>query len=223
MSAQLLTYEGLLEIFRESDRRFNEKLEKQAAEFRQEMKERADEYAREMQELRQQTQKTELAVERASKIVGNLGNRIGDMIEHMIGERIVEKFQALGYAVTHPVRRNCSFANAKMAIAGEFDLTLVDTNVVILISVKLMQEAKDVSDFLEKIEEYRRHIDAVGFVQPPFKHLLPGTRFIGAIAGGVVDEKAMKLAHENGLHVIVQSGEAVDIMPTPEGFQAREW
>ena len=94
---------------------------------------------------------------------------------------------------------------------------------VILISAKLVQEAEDVNSFIEKIEEYRQHIDAVGFVQPPFKHLLPGTRFVGAIAGGVIEEGAMKLAHENGLYTIVQSGEAVEIVPTPEGFQAREW
>jgi len=45
----------------------------------------------------------------------------------------------------------------------------------------------------------------------------------GAIAGAVVDEEAIKFAHENGLYTIVQSGEAVDIVPTPEGFKAREW
>ena len=30
-------------------------------------------------------------------------------------------------------------------------------------------------------------------------------------------------AHENGMYVIVQSGEAVEIVQTPEGFKAKEW
>jgi hypothetical protein len=33
----------------------------------------------------------------------------------------------------------------------------------------------------------------------------------------------MKLAHENGLYTIVQSGEAIEIVKVPEGFKAREW
>ena len=110
-----------------------------------------------------------------------------------------------------------------MGISGEFDLMLVDTDVIIIIEVKLNLGISDVRHFLEQIEAYRRLIDAVGFVQPPFTHLLPSTRFYGAVAGGVVDEKAMKFAHENGLFVIVQSGDAVDIVPSPEDFQMRQW
>ena len=215
MSAQQLTYEGVLEMFRETDRL----IKNQGAEFDRRMqetdrlmKERDAEYDRMRKELN-------------SKI-GKLGNRIGDVIEHMIGERIIEKFQALGYGVTHPVRRNCSFVNAKMGIEGEFDLTLVDSDIMILISVKTYLETTDVRRHVEKIEEYRRHIASVGFVQPPFTHLLPTTRFIGAIAGAVVEEEkkeVIKFAHENGMYVIVQSGEAVEIVPVPEGFKVREW
>ena len=212
MAEQALTFDGILELFRRSDERFEARLQASAAEF-----------DRRMAEADRRMAKTELAMERMCKEIGNLGNNVGRMVEHMIGEGIIEKFQALGYGVTHPVIRNCSFSNGKMAIYGEFDLTLVDTNVVILISVKLVQEAKDVNYFMKKIDDYRRHIDAVGFQDPTYKHLLPGTRFIGAVAGGVIEEGAMKLAHENGLYTIVQSGEAVDIVPTPEWFQAREW
>ena len=226
MSEQAITYEGILALFLEDRERMREtreqmrqnerKSDRAFRKMRRVIKESAAEADRRMAKL-------DLAMERMCKEVGNLGNNVGRMVEHMIGEGIIEKFQALGYGVTHPVIRNCSFSNGKMAIAGEFDLTLVDTDVVILISAKLVQEVKDVNHFMKKIEEYRRYIDAVGFVQKPLRHLLPGTRFVGAIAGGSIEDDAMKLAHENGLHVIVQSGEAVDILPTPEGFVAREW
>ena len=48
-------------------------------------------------------------------------------------------------------------------------------------------------------------------------------RFVGAVAGAVVKDDAMNFAHANGLYTIVQSGEAVEIAPTPEGFLAKEW
>ena len=67
------------------------------------------------------------------------------------------------------------------------------------------------------MEKYRCHVDAAKILWPPT------TRFFGAVAGAVVDDEAMDFAHENGLYVIVQSGEAVEIVETPEGFKAREW
>ena len=233
MSEQLMTFEDIMAYMRRNTRAIGKMRrvmkERDAAfdKIRQEtdlqMKERDAAYDRRMAEADRQMEELRRVIKITSKEVGNLGNNVGKMVEHMIGEGIIEKFQALGYGVTHPVIRNCSFSNGKMAIAGEFDLTLVDTDTIILISAKLVQEVKDVNHFIEKIEEYRRHIDAVGFVQKPLKHLLPGTRFVGAIAGGSIEKEAMKLAHENGLHVIVQTGDAVEIVDVPEGFVAREW
>ena len=230
MPEQPLTYEGVLEMIRDISRAVKE----QGAEFDRRMKERDAEYARKKQEqdaeyekIRQETdrriQKTELQIERTSKAVGNLGNSVGKIVEHMLGERIIEKFQALGYGVTHPVRRNCSFVNTKLGINGEFDLTLVDSDVVILIEVKTRLKTASVRKHTKKIEEYRDHIVSAGFMQPPFTHLLPSTRFIGAVAGAVVEDEAIKFAHKNGLYTIVQSGESVEIVKVPEGFKAKEW
>ena len=102
-------------------------------------------------------------------------------------------------------------------------MTLVDSDIIILIEVKTTLETPDVRKHLKKIEEYRDHIATDGFVQPHVRHLLPNTRFIGAVAGAVVTDEARDFALENGLYVIVQSGEAVEIIPVPEGFKAKEW
>jgi len=212
MSGQALTYEGILELFQRTDRAIRK--------MRREMRERDAEYAREKEKRDAEYDKMRKDLNRK---IGDLTGSIGRIIEHMLGERIIEKFQALGYGVTHPVRRNCTFVNTKMGIEGEFDLTLVDTDTIILISVKTTLKTKDVRRHLKKIKEFRRHIEAVGFKQPPFTHLLPTTRFFGAVAGAVAEKEAIDFAHENGLYVIVQSGEAVEIVPTPEGFQTKEW
>jgi hypothetical protein len=48
-------------------------------------------------------------------------------------------------------------------------------------------------------------------------------RFIGAVAGAVIKGDSEEFAHENGMYVIVQSGEAVEIVTPPKGFKAKEW
>jgi len=209
MSEQPLTYEGILELFRKADRRIK-KTERQMkardAEYAREKKERDAEYER-------MARKTELAMERMCQEIGGLGNSIGRMVEHMIGGRILEKFQVLGYEVDY-YTRNHFFSAKKLGVKGEIDLILHDGDVSILIEVKTTLETADVRKHLEKMEKYRVYADARG--NEP-------TRFIGAVAGAVVDDETKNFALENGLYVIVQSGDAVEIVPTPEGFKAKEW
>jgi hypothetical protein len=38
-----------------------------------------------------------------------------------------------------------------------------------------------------------------------------------------VKEEAADVARKNGLYIIVQSGEAVEILTPPEGFVVKEW
>ena len=208
MSEQPVTYERLLEQFDKADRRIKkiERLMKLSAQewrlFAQEWKERSADLDRQMKET--------------DKKISKLGSRIGEIVENMIGNRIVNKFQALGYSVTKPVR-NHSYKDSKLGISGEFDLMLIDGDIVILIEVKTLLETADVRRHIDRIEKYRRFVDSVGFLY------LPSTRFIGAVAGAIVKEEAKSFAHENGMYVIVQSGEAVEIVEMPEGVQVKEW
>jgi len=262
MSEQPLTYEGILELFRQADRRIkkterlmkeNARLMKERAaeydrkqeEYAREKKERDAEYARKQEEYarekkerdaenarrqeeyarekkernaeyEQRMRKTELAMERMCQEVGGLGNSIGRMVEHMIGGRILDKFQVLGYKVDH-YSRNHYYQNSKLGISGEIDLILQDGDVAFFIEVKTTLETADVRKHLEKMAKYRIYADTAKILWPPT------TRFIGAVADAVVTDEAKDFAHENGIYVIVQSGEAVEILPTPEGFKAKEW
>ena len=182
MSAQPLTFEGVLELFKET---------------------------------REQMKETDRKIERVSIEIGRLGNRIGDIIEHTVGGgNIVEQFQALNYDVT-AYYRNKIFGKKGTKEYGEIDLILEDGDIAILISVKTKLRTDDVHEHIEQLEKYRRYIDAKGNGDK--------RRFIGAVAGAVADQNVIDFAQKKGFYVIVQSGVAVEIVPTPENFRAKEW
>ena len=220
-----LTYESVLDWLQKSgqefDRRgqeFDRRMEESNAKF---VRERED-FVREREEAdRRFNEKFDRMVEESKrrekvldKKISDLGSRMGEIIEHMVRGNILDKFQDLGYDVTG-CSPNKYFKNKKLNLEGEIDLLLDDGDVAILISVKTTLETEDVRKHIKKIEEYRQYTNARGVGEKQ--------RYIGAIAGAVVKGDAAAVAQENGMYVIVQSGEAVDIVTPPEGFKAKEW
>jgi Holliday junction resolvase-like predicted endonuclease/Sec-independent protein translocase protein TatA len=208
MSNQPLTYENVLEMIRETREAIQD--------ISRTTKEQSAEFDRRMQEEKLERKKQRAEFDRQSKEVNKkisaLGSRIGEIVENMVaGDNIVNKFQALGYKIVQHGRR-VKFGR-ELGIPGEIDLLLEDGDIAILIEVKTTLETTDVREHVERLKKYRRCADAKGDKR----------RFVGAVAGAVVDDSAMNFAHENGMYVIVQSGEAVEILPVPEGFQAKEW
>ena len=203
MAAKQLTYEGVLKMFRKTDRRI--------AKMSQDTDQKIE---RMIQKTAEQQAKTDQQIERVSTDIGRLGNRIGDIIEHMVGGgNIIEQFQALNYDVTAYYRNKIFGKGTKNY--GEIDLILEDGDVAILISVKTKLTTEYVHEHIEQLEKYRRYIDVKGNGDK--------IRFIGAIAGAVAPDDVIKFAQKKGFYVIVQSGIAVEIVPTPENFRAKEW
>jgi hypothetical protein len=206
MTEQQITYESVLKLFRKTDRR---------------MKMQTAETDRKFQEVAEQQKKTDLAmervniaIERASQEVGNLGSSIGRVIEHMVAGNIVAKFQAFDYEITRCSQRH-EFHDCKgLGISGEVDLLLENGEIAILIEVKTTLETADVRTHIERMEKYRKCADLGGFDK---------RRFIGAVAGAVVSTEVANFAQKKGMYVIVQSGEAVEIVTPPKGFKAKEW
>ena len=183
-----LTYEGVLELFRETDRKF--------------------------QETREQMKETDKRIERTSYEIGKLTSSVGRIIENMVRGKLIRKFRALGYDVTG-CSPNKEFEIEELDIAGEIDLLLDDGPIGILVEVKTTLKTDDIRNHIEKIKEYRRYADVKGFGNKQ--------RFIGAVAGAVVSKETAKFAQKNGMYVIVQSGDAVEIITPPDGFTAKEW
>jgi tRNA G10 N-methylase Trm11 len=76
-----LTYEGVLEMIRESSREFDRRMQESSVKFDRMSKE------------------TDRRMKETDKKISKLGYRIGEIIENMVEGSIVKKFQALGYDV----------------------------------------------------------------------------------------------------------------------------
>ena len=208
MSEQPLTFESVFALIRESGGEFDRRM----AESHREWQERSAEIDRIQKETAQQMKETDRLAKEAHKKISKLGSRIGDIVEHMLGDRIIDKFQALGYAITQCGRRY-KFGLPKSVDRGEVDLYLENGDIAILIEIKTTLQTADVRKHLERMEKFRRCADARGDKR----------RFIGAVAGIVIEGEAQEFALENGMYVIVQSGESFEIADVPEGFQVKEW
>ena len=200
-----LTYEGILEMFRETRQQIQENA--------LQMKETDRKLDRLFAETNLQMKETNLRMKETDKKISALGSRIGEIVEKMVEGNIVEKFNDLGYEVTE-FNRYKSFENKKLGIRGEIDLFLDDGEVAILIEVKTTLETTDVRNHIERMEKYRMYTDAKGVNK---------RRFVGAVAGAIAADEAIRFAQESGLYVIVQSGKAVEILTPPDGFRAKEW
>jgi len=217
-----LTYEGILELFRQTDRKIQE-LAEQVKETSEQMKEtdrqiketdrQVKETSEQMKETDRQMKETDRQMKETDRKLSRLGSRIGELVENMVKGNIVEKFQAFGYEVTQ-YSRNKLFNYKKLGIRGEIDLFLEDGDIAILIEVKTTFETADVRAHIERIEKYRRYTEATSGDK---------RRFIGVIAGAVVTEEAEAFAHQNGMYVIEQSGNAVEILKPPKGFIVKKW
>ena len=141
--------------------------------------------------------------------IGSLTSRIGEIIENMVGGDIVGQFQALNIAI-HSHCRNKTFGTRGTSESGEIDVFLENGDIVVLIEVKTKLTDDDIREHIERLEKYRRYGK-------------DKRRILGAVAGAVASDDVIKFAHRQGLYVIVQSGEAVEIIASPEGFVAKEW
>ena len=96
MSEQQPTYESVLELIRENSREFTRSLKEQGAEFDRLMKNQSAAFRQEMQErdaeYDKMRQETDRRMKETDKKISALGSRIGEIVENMLGGRILDKF-----------------------------------------------------------------------------------------------------------------------------------
>jgi hypothetical protein len=143
---------------------------------------------------------------RFDRQMSKLGNRIGELVEAMVEGGIVRLFRELGYDFDMYARRGASFGNRELGISGEIDFFLENGDYACLVEVKTNLSEDDVRDHMERLEKFRKCSDIKGDKR----------RFIAAVGGGVVRDNVRKFALSQGIYVIQQSGENVEVI-APEG------
>jgi hypothetical protein len=221
MSAtQIPTFEELREMFRITGEQFRVTGE-QFRETREQMRVTGEQIAelrlaqKESQEkFDQRLKESELVRERSheylDKVIGRLGNRIGDLVESLIAKGIVRVFRELGYSFTR-FGPSVTFIDENLGVSGEIDLFLENGDVACLVEVKTKLSVDDVKTHIDRMEKYRIYAD----------DRRDKRRFIGAVGGVVVDDSVSQFALNRGFYVVQLSGDNVKVIP-PEG-KPKEW
>jgi hypothetical protein len=152
----------------------------------------------------------ELAL-KTDRQIGRLGNRLGEVIEHLMSPKLHEKFAAFHLRFDH-FSRNHEIEDEQGRLLAEIDVLLENGDYAMAVEVKTRLSSEDVQEHLKRMNILRqvadRHDDR--------------RSYLGAVAGAVVDREVIEYANRNGLYVIIPSGDTVEI-EVPEGFKPRTW
>ena len=174
-----------------------------------ELRETQKEAALEMKKSQEETARQIKATERQ---LGKLGIRFGEMIEYMVLPNLMDKFWDIGLVFTR-AHRHFVMRDEKRNFIAEIDVTLENEEKVMLVEVKSKPTTQDISEHLERMEKARSYADIRNDKR----------KYLGAIAGMIINDNEKLFALKNGFFVIEPSGETFNIT-TPEGlYSPREW
>ena len=179
-----LTYEQMMEMFRETREGLKESREG-------------------LKELRKRSEEVFRAQKATDKKLAALGNRIGELVAAMVEGGTVRLFRELGYSFDLWAKRGASFGSRELGIEGEIDFFLENGEYACLVEVKTNLSVDDVKDHIERMEKFRLCSNQKG----------DNRQFIAAVGGGVVRTNVRDFALKQGLYVIQQSGENVEVLP----------
>ena len=171
----------------------------------QETKRRFQESGRQFEETRRLiTQQNQHLNEQ----LGKLGNRLGEFVEWQVRPAVVRLFQERGIDV-HEFHEGVSVQRGDEGI--EIDLLVVNTTDAVVVEVKSKLTQADVTEHLERLSKFKRLMPRYGDV-----------RAMGAVAGMVVPDGVARYAYRQGLFVLAQSGNSVEIL-NDGSFTPRRW
>jgi hypothetical protein len=198
-------------MFQETNRAFRERNARIDHEF-QEMNRRSEEReTKQDRRLEQLEGLIERLTKKTDKQLGELGNRFGELAEHLVTPNITEKFRALNYAFTKAAA-NVKFTDPQGKTLTEVDVWLENGDFVLAVEVKSYLRLQDVRDHIKRMEILKSYAEK----RQDFRKLL------GAVAGAVIQPQVKDFALEKGFYIIEQSGDTVKIAPPP-GFTPRVW
>ena len=196
----------------EEQRKWQEKAAEERKETDRMMKENAKRQEKAAEEQRKRQEEFERQKKETDKQLGKLGNRFGEMVEYMVKPNLEEKFRELGYVFTKTYNQT-EIKDKKNNIITEVDITLENGDKVMLVEVKSKPTTEDITDHIERMEKVRTHASLRN----------DNRKYLGAIAGVVMNQNEKTFALKSGFYVVEPSGETFNIT-APEGiYSPREW
>ena len=211
MNTSQPTYDDILRLFQETDRKFQELIkelfisQKETDRKFQETDRKFQDTDRKFQETSRETNREIRAV---NESIGRLGNRLGQFVEEAVRPAAVKLFRERGIDV-HEVHQNITAKREGETL--EVDLLVVNNNDVVAIECKSNLSIDDVNDHLKRLEKIKRLL-------PDHKE----KRISGAVAGMVIPENVAIYAIKKGLYVIGQNGDHLELRNEVE-FVAKVW
>ena len=193
-------------MFQETDRQLKERAAETERKFQETerlMKESAAETDRKMQE-------TDRKIDKLRTEIGNLGGRLGDFVQGMVKPGLEELFQQRGLKV-HRTMEKLKKRDDAGQILSEVDLLVVDSDVAVAVECKSNLSVDDVNDHLKRLATFKEHWPEYGQY-----------RLLGAVAAMVLPEDVGRYAYRQGLYVLAQKGEQVEIRNDAR-FMPKEW
>jgi hypothetical protein len=152
---------------------------------------------RKMLDTDRKMQDTDRRIKEMSASIGRLGNRLGDFVEDAVRPAAVRLFKERGIVV-HEVQQNVSVQRGEEGI--EIDLMVVNDTEAVAVECKSNLKIDDVQEHLERLGKLKR--------------LLPryaDFKLMGAVAALVTPDHVARYAYAQGLFVIGQSGDHLEI------------
>ena len=212
------TYEDILALFQESDRKFQQLFLATDQKFLatdqkfQATDQKFQDTDRKFKETDRKFQETERVLreklDKVTNAIGKLGNRLGDFIEDAVRPAAVRLFRERGIEV-HEVHQQVSARRDGEGI--EVDLLVVNDQDAIAIECKSLLSVDDVNDHRERLTKLKRLLPAYA-----------GKRMLGAVAAMVIPDEVAIDAMRQGFYVIGQSGEQL-VIRNDISFQPKGW
>jgi hypothetical protein len=204
-------FQETAERFKETDKKFQDNAErfKETDKKFREMKETVEAVSAQIRETDRLLSKSKQELDRK---MGELGNRFGELAEHLVAPSINEKFNLLGYHFDAISPGGLCIDDLNGQALAEIDILLENSESMVAVEVKSKLLERHIDEHIRRLEVLRAWADRHG----------DGRRIYGAAAGAIVSSGVRRYALHAGFYVIVQTGDTVKI-DIPEGFQPRRW
>ncbi|MEO5372143.1 MAG: hypothetical protein H7833_18905 [Magnetococcus sp. DMHC-1] len=211
--SETVTVEDVWKAFLETDRRMREmnaEFDRRWIQEKQEMQILREMIAANDRQIKESSLATDKKIKEVSQQVGNLGSRWGEFVEGIVAPACETLFAERGIPV-HRVSPRVKVKSLDGSRRMEIDLLVDNTDSIVLVEVKSRLTAEDVRDHIQRVREFKELYEGAG-----------GARVMGAVAGILIDNDVDKFAMNEGLFVIIQSGESVKLANGPE-FVPKCW